>query len=148
MIFIDSREKSRVPQLLENLGVPTERRTLSVGDYVILGPTRSSCITLKQCGDFLGSINSDHLNDELWQISNAYHHGVLIIFGNLDEAIIDRKIRRETYFQYTAGCIVHEDSVGTISVFNCSTFCSVTSSGIRSLTALILWIYTASIFCN
>ena len=121
MIFIDSREKSRVPKLLSNLGVPVERKTLDVGDYVMLGATRSACTTLKEVGDFLGSINSDHLNDELWQISNLYHHGVLIIFGNLEESLINRKIRRETYFQYAAGCIIHEGSVGTISVFNCTT---------------------------
>jgi ERCC4-type nuclease len=139
MISIDTREKSRVPQLLSNLGVPTERKTLEVGDYVISGPTISCCISLKQVGDYLSSINSQHLSDELYQMSSCYNRSVLIIFGNLDEALLMRKIRRETYFQYLAGVVTHISDAGlqgTISALNFTTDFDV-SKFLQSLHNLI-----------
>ena len=124
MISIDNREKSRIPELLKKLGVPTETKQLSIGDYCIFGPTTSACISLKSVGDYLGSINSSHLNDELYQLSSAYDYSVFVVYGNLSEELLYRKIRRETYFQYLAGCIVHrspEGKQGSVSVVNFDT---------------------------
>jgi ERCC4-type nuclease len=49
---------------------------------------------------------------------------VFIVWGNLQEELLYRKIRRETYFQYLAGVTIHrcpEGKHGSISVVNFDT---------------------------
>ena len=65
MILIDYREgQSDVPQELKNLGVPTTMTTLEVGDYVVSG-RENICVSRKECVDYVGSLTSGHLNNEL-----------------------------------------------------------------------------------
>lgn len=129
MIIVDSREtRSPIPKFLTEYGIATERRVLDVGDYLIQGPSRCACLSLKSVGDYLASIHSGHLSDELYQMSCNYDRSILIIHGNLDEALLYRKIKRETYFSFLAGCVVREADQGlkgTVSIFNFNTIYDV-----------------------
>jgi Fanconi anemia group M protein len=129
MIIVDSREsRSKVPKMLEDFGIKIEFKTLLVGDYLIIGPSRSACISLKSVSDYLSSIHSGHLSDELYGMSANHNRSILIIHGNLDEALLYRKIKRETYFSFLAGCVVREADQGlkgTVSIFNFNTIYDV-----------------------
>ena len=64
MIIIDSREsRSKIPDKLKTLNVKTRFEQLDIGDYVIIGPTRSACISSKSAEDYIGSIQNDHTRD-------------------------------------------------------------------------------------
>lgn len=129
MILADSREtrgieidgqKHIIPEMLKRV-MEVQTMQLEVGDYVIIGPTRSCCIETKSAGDYISSITNGKLNTELFQMSCNYDKNVLIVFGSIEEALVHRQIKRQIYANYLAGCVVHESSrgnKGSISVFN------------------------------
>ena len=134
MIQIDTHEtRSKLPGILKKIGVPTTFVPLEIGDYIISGTISACgsifydenvCNELKTVEDYLGSIRSGRLNNELFQMSSAYDRSFLIVHGSLDQALAHRKIKRSTYFHYLAGCVVHESGEGkrgSISVFNFET---------------------------
>lgn len=111
MIIIDKREKSKIPELLKKL-VPIEYDTLDVGDYAIIGPKTSVCISSKSAEDYIGSIESDHLNDEIMQMAGNYEKCVVMVHGNIDRALYFRKLRRQVVYNYMAGIVVHPSPYG------------------------------------
>ncbi len=134
MMQVDTHEtRSKLPGILKKIGVPTTVLPLDVGDYVISGPSKSVCGSvyyeevcneLKSVEDYLSSIRSGHLNNELFQMSCAYDNSFLIIHGSIDRALVHRKIKRSTYYHYLAGCVIHEADEGergSISVLNFET---------------------------
>ena len=121
MLFVDDRERSELPSILKRIGVPLSIVRLKVGDYVAIGPTSSVCITSKSASDYIGSICSGHLSDEIWNILCNYNRGILIIHGSIEEALQYRKMKRQTYANYLAGCIIEETKEGkngSLSVVN------------------------------
>lgn len=110
-VIIDTREKSKIPELLRKY---TETKTLelAVGDYAIIGPKTSVCISSKSAEDYIGSIQTEHLHDELIQMSSNYDKCVLMVHGNLDRALYYRKMRRQTVYNYMAGVISRQSPFG------------------------------------
>jgi ERCC4-type nuclease len=107
--------------MLKALGIKTEFMHLPVGDYVCSGPTRSVCFSSKSAEDYLGSIVNDHLSSEIYQISVNYDRAILIVHGSIESALIYRKLRRQIYANYLAGCVVRESDIGKqapVSVLN------------------------------
>lgn len=125
MILIDSREKLRkqeesLRELVAKM-IKSTRIYLEVGDYVVVGPTRSVCMECKSMSDYLASISSGVLNEELRNMSANYDKNILIVYGNLTEALYFRKMPRTSYSHYLAGCVVREAPLGNqsaISVVN------------------------------
>ncbi len=115
MILVDIREKSKIPELLAKY-VPTKTVVLDVGDYAIIGPKTSVCISSKEASDYIGSISSGHLNDELIQISANYDKSVLMVHGNIDMALKFRGMRRQIIFNYMAGVISRQSPFGLKTV--------------------------------
>jgi len=79
-IVVDEREApSGVPALLKGMGLQVEHRMLEVGDYVV----SSDCaIERKEARDFFQSLYSHRLFDQVYHLSEAYEHPVLIVEGD------------------------------------------------------------------
>jgi len=88
MLIIDSREKSKLAELVEQeakrLHVITEKRFLQIGDYVC----GDVCFEAKSTTDFLGSVMSKRLWTQIDNMDRHYTTNVIIIHGTLDEAIL------------------------------------------------------------
>ena len=122
MMFIDTREtRGQIPDILKKINVPITITPLDIGDYVVTGPTLSVCTESKTAEDYLGSISNNQLNSELYQMSCNYDINILMVYGSIDKALMKRKVKRRSYYEYLAGCIIrHSDQgiSGSISVVN------------------------------
>jgi len=89
-IVVDEREApSGVPDLLKRMGLQVEHRMLEVGDYVV----SSECaIERKEARDFFKSLYSKRLFDQVYHLSEAYEHPVLIVEG--DPTLFTREMTR------------------------------------------------------
>ena len=89
MLIIDSREKkgSKLVHLVEDkakrLNIQMEKKWLEIGDYVF----DNVCFEAKSVQDFIGSVMSKRLWTQLDNKDRHYHTNVVIIYGDLEEAI-------------------------------------------------------------
>jgi len=98
MIIIDQREsRCTVPRKLEELKVPVIYDTLEIGDYVICGREEKLVIERKDANDYLGSMISGHLNNQLLEMSTNYSISILIVEGFITEALMTRQMPRLNY---------------------------------------------------
>lgn len=115
VVLVDNREKnSLVPKQLEKLGVPIEYINLDVGDYLI----GDFCIERKDVGDYIGSLVSGHLNDQLYAMSYNYPVSILIVEGFVDEVLMFRKLKRQQYISSLAGSILKRAPDGASGIIN------------------------------
>ena len=84
-IIADVRERtSKVPDILREFGVLVESRMLEVGDYIV----SSSCaVERKEVSDFLKSLYSGRLFDQIDRLSRLYEYPILIVEGELTEML-------------------------------------------------------------
>ncbi len=93
MLVIDSREKegSRLVKLVEqkakSLNIKTEKKWIEIGDYVF----DDVCFEAKSTIDFLGSVMSKRIWTQLDNMDRHYHTNILIIYGDMEEAIMTVK---------------------------------------------------------
>jgi len=91
MIFVDSRElRSRIPHLLKKLYVPYKVVPLKVADYIV----GDVAVERKEIGDYLGSLASGHLANQLYELSYNFDLSYLFIEGLVSEALMYRKLKR------------------------------------------------------
>lgn len=89
MLIIDSREKegSKLVKLVEDkariLNIKTEKKWLEIGDYVF----DNICFEAKSVEDFIGSVMSKRLWTQIDNMDRHYKNNVVIIYGDLPEAI-------------------------------------------------------------
>ena len=89
MLIIDSREKegSKLVKLVEDkariLNIKTEKKWLEIGDYVF----DNICFEAKSVEDFIGSVMSKRLWTQMDNMDRHYKNNVVIIYGDLPEAI-------------------------------------------------------------
>jgi len=84
-VIADDREKpSGVPDVLVSMEVKVEYHMLTVGDYVI---SRECAIERKDSRDFLNSLFQGRLFDQAYRLSEAYRIPVMIVEGDLQQAI-------------------------------------------------------------
>jgi ERCC4-type nuclease len=67
----------------ENLNIKTEKKWLEVGDYVV----GNVCFEAKSAQDFLQSVINKRLWNQLDNMDRAYEINIVIIYGNMEEAI-------------------------------------------------------------
>jgi ERCC4-type nuclease len=89
MLIIDSREKSKLADLVmkkaKALFIPHEKKWIEIGDYVY----DDVCFEAKSTIDFIGSVMSKRLWTQLDNMDRHYQTNVVIIYGSLDEAILN-----------------------------------------------------------
>ena len=87
MLVIDSRENSRLSKLVmqqaKAIKVPCEKRWIEIGDYVF----DNVCFEAKSTTDFLGSVMNKRLWTQLDNMDRHYETNVVIIYGDMQEAI-------------------------------------------------------------
>ena len=88
MLVIDSRENSKLSKLVvqkaKALKIQHEVKWLEIGDYVF----DDVCFEAKSAVDFLGSVLSKRMWTQLDNMDRCYKDNILIIHGDLDEAIL------------------------------------------------------------
>lgn len=86
LIFVDVHEPREVAGMLEEMGVETNVRAISPGDYLVgdVGVER------KSLGDFFQSIVRKRLFDQLERLVESYPRQLLVVEGNLDEVSLFR----------------------------------------------------------
>jgi len=98
---VDSREqRSRIPSLLERMKVPFEVVELKVGDYII----GDVAVERKTIQDYIGSLSSGHLSQQLYELSFNFGLSYLLIEGLISEALMYRKMKRAPYISSLVGC--------------------------------------------
>jgi len=124
MITIDNRERrSLVPRELEKLKIPVEYVNLEVGDYVCVGK-ENVVISRKEVNDYIGSLSSGHLSNELHDLSTNYPFAILIVEGFIGEALMYRQMKRYNYLSSLVGSALKrspDGCSGTISVLSAET---------------------------
>ncbi len=89
MLVIDSREKSKLAKLVmqkaRGLNIQYEQRWIEIGDYVY----DDVCFEAKSATDFLGSVMSKRLWTQLDNMDRHYQTNVVIIYGDMQEAIMN-----------------------------------------------------------
>ena len=89
MLIIDSRENSKLSEKVErkakSLNIPIEKKWIEIGDYVY----DDVCFEAKSAVDFLGSVLSKRLWTQLDNMDRHYQTNVVIIYGNMDDAILN-----------------------------------------------------------
>lgn len=89
MLIIDSRENSDLSRFVirkaKNMRIPHEKKWIEIGDYVY----DDVCFEAKSSTDFLGSVLSKRLWTQIDNMDRHYKTNVVIIHGNLDEAIFN-----------------------------------------------------------
>ena len=98
-IYVDTREKSSVPDILKEMEIPTESKTLTVGDYII----GDICVEYKSIQDYCNSLLSGHLHKQLYQMSYNFELSYLCITGLYGYELTTRKIKKPTYISSIAG---------------------------------------------
>jgi len=115
MIVVDSREsKSMVVNLLDKVGANYRIDTIEVGDYIV----GDIAIERKEINDYVGSLTSGRLHNQLYNLSFNYPVSVLLIEGYIDEVLMYRKIKKQTYISSLAGAISKRAPDGARGVIN------------------------------
>jgi ERCC4-type nuclease len=87
MLTVDSRENSTLSKLVmqkaKALSIPAEKRWIEIGDYVY----DDVCFEAKSTTDFLGSVMTKRLWTQLDNMDRHYKTNVVIIYGDMREAI-------------------------------------------------------------
>ena len=89
VLIIDSRENSKLSKLViqkaQALKIPNEKKWIEIGDYVY----DDVCFEAKSAIDFLGSVMSKRLWTQLDNMDRHYKTNVVIIHGDMQEAIMN-----------------------------------------------------------
>jgi DNA excision repair protein ERCC-4 len=85
---VDTREASSgIPEILREKGVIVQMKTLDVGDYV----AGQYAVERKTTHDFLTSLYSGRMFEQAQRISQSYKRFLLIVEGDVQEALADLK---------------------------------------------------------
>lgn len=101
IIVIDSREPNKIETALKGSKIKIEKDFLEVGDYLL---PNDYVIERKQGLDFINSVKSNRLYNQLYNLCE-YKHPILVI--------IENNIWKDFYF--TKGNYIHKSYVGTLT---------------------------------
>lgn len=90
MILVDNREPDKVFKYFEEFEHPIERATLDVGDF--LDEEKHVVIERKTVEDFVVSMQTNHLQQQLVRMQETGHKCFLFISGNFDNVHFNSKI--------------------------------------------------------
>ena len=84
-IVVDSREPDLIVALLMELGIDIEKRTITPGDYIV----SSECgIERKTVKDFINSVFSGRVFEQVNRLREAYEKPILILEGEIEEELV------------------------------------------------------------
>lgn len=110
MIWISTNEKRAVSRITElrKMGLQFSWDNLPVGDLKI----DETIVEVKEFNDYLKSLTSKHLNNQLVEMSHNCELSYLIIIGNPSEGLYNSNISRESFYSSIIGCSFQQASSG------------------------------------
>ena len=113
---MDEREKkSGIPNLLKEIGINLEIKTLPVGDYIVAPET---VVERKTISDLISSIFDGRLFDQCNRLKEHYQFPILLIEGNIDE--IEKLTENPFVFYGAISSIVIDFKIPVIPTPNAS----------------------------
>lgn len=92
---------------------------LDLGDFAVTGKNGYVIIERKSAGDYIGSLTSAHLNDQLVRMSQTFKHSAVVIEGSINAAIASSSISRKSVYSSMAGTFLkhaEDGAEGNISL--------------------------------
>jgi len=120
MIFVDFREeKSGILEILDRMNIKYKKLNLEIGDYIVVGEQGVNvCVERKSAPDYIGSLTSGHLNNQLVQMSTNYPFSILLVEGSISGAIINSNTRRQAVFSSLVGSCIKRSPTGESGVIS------------------------------
>ena len=113
---MDEREKkSGIPNLLKEIGINLEIKTLPVGDYIVAPET---VVERKTISDLISSIFDGRLFDQCNRLKEHYQFPILLIEGDIDE--IEKLTENPFVFYGAISSIVIDFKIPVIPTPNAS----------------------------
>jgi len=114
MIIVDNREvPSDVLSILDQLNLPHQEAQLELADFHIFGcpigvtGINGECVVYlierKSAGDYIQSLTSGHLNDQLVRMSRATKHSALVFIGSLSTTIRQSGVSPQAVYSSMVG---------------------------------------------
>ena len=113
MIFADSNEQatSNIPQILKGWDVPIVLIPQGF-DYIVRTRLASVAVERKTAGDYLQSLESGHLNNQLIEMSRNFQLSYLVIYGDMNQALLNREKYPASYISSLIGSSLKHSADG------------------------------------
>jgi len=97
LIVIDHREPANLESWFrdQNINIELQRKTLEIADYLIIIKDKVVPVERKQASDYIDSLFTKHLNNQLYFMSYHYKESFLVITGDFTEILLDGRIKRK-----------------------------------------------------
>lgn len=113
MIFIDNQEnRSGITDLLDGMGEEYELCQLELCDYHITGENGLVVIEHKNPEDYVASLISGHLSDQLTRMSREFDRSFVLVDGPISSALVEGGVTRKTYLSSLAGTYIKRADEG------------------------------------
>jgi Fanconi anemia group M protein len=119
MILIDTREPSDIELWFDEqkINVTTERRQLDVGDYIIVTDNGTVAVERKTPSDYVNSLYSKHLNNQLYELSRDFTESYLVITGGFIELLFNKVVERNVLISsLISAAFKHANEGGMVSL--------------------------------
>jgi len=94
------------------MGVEYEMCQLKICDYHVTGENGLVAIEHKNGPDYVGSLISGHLSDQLTRMSREFDRSFLLIDGPIASALVEGGVTRKTYLSSLAGTYIKRADAG------------------------------------
>lgn len=109
MIWVDKNEnRSDRPHQLTEVGLDFSWDDLPVGDVRV----DNTLVEAKEFSDYLESLTSRHLNNQLFELSYNCELSYLIVIGNPSEGLYNSSISRDAFYSSLIGCSFRQAPTG------------------------------------
>jgi len=95
MIVASPDEPNDILEMLKLLYPNLKIDTLDVGDYLVRSENTNIPIERKTVNDYISSICDGRYHNQLYRLSTLYPLSYLIVVGDIEAALMDRKFDRE-----------------------------------------------------
>jgi ERCC4-type nuclease len=117
LIFVTDNEfRSRIPDILDKLGIKYAEKHLDVFDYFVGSEDENGWngigIERKSSEDYVSSLVSGHLDQQLYNMSYLSDLSYLIIIGDITSALLFRKVNREVVISSLVGASLKKADSG------------------------------------
>jgi len=114
MIYIDSHEPENVEFYFTSQfkDIQLKRKTLEVGDYLVSVNDYKIAIERKDSSDYVSSLETGRLHNQLYQLSTNYEISFLIVVGSITEALLHSNLKKEAFLSSLVGASLKRSPSG------------------------------------
>jgi len=97
MIIASPDEPSEILEMLKLLYPDLKIDVLDVGDYLVKSKTSEIPVERKTVNDYISSVCDGRYHEQLYRLSTLYPLSYLVVVGDIDSALMQRKFDREAF---------------------------------------------------